>query len=190
MKTLYKTIQACMIFALTFMAASCSQNLTYHEAMSKNQRKINDPNKLVDANFLVDAKSFSILETKLAELASTTGYASKIVELARKDLDAHKKFTEDLSRVASREKVVLPDNMNDEHQSLYYELVKADREDFDKSYLQLLAKVNQNTSQEFAKMATDAKDEDVRAFAARKLDLLRNQEKSIDDVEDALLNTY
>jgi putative membrane protein len=190
MKTLYKIIRACMIFGLSFIAASCSQNLTYHEAMSKNQRKIDDPDKLIDATFLVDAKSFSILETKLAELASTTGYASKIVDLARKDIDAHKKFNEDLTRVASREKVVLPDNMNDQHQSLYYELVKKDREDFDKSYLQVLAKLNEDTAQQFSKMATDAKDEDVRAFAARKLDLLRNQEKSIDDVEDALLNTY
>jgi putative membrane protein len=190
MKTLYKTIEACMIFGLTFIAISCSQNLSYHEAISKNQRKIDDPNRLIDATFLVDAKSFSILETRLAELATTTGYASKIVELARKDLDAHKNFSEDLSKIASREKIVLPDNMNDQHQSVYNQLVKVDRENFDKEYLQLLNQVNRDMSQQFEKMATDATDGDIRAFAAKKLDLLRNQEKLIDDVEDALLNTY
>jgi putative membrane protein len=191
MKILYKLCKATVI-ALTAicLASSCSQNLTYHEAMSKNQRKIDDPNRLADANFLVDAKSFNILETKLAELATTTGYASKIVELARKDMDAHKNFSEDLDKLASREHVVLPDNMNDQHQNMYYELVKTDREDFDKSYLTLLARVNNDVTQQFQKMATDAADGDVRAFAAKKLDLLRNQEKLIDNVEDALLNTY
>jgi putative membrane protein len=144
----------------------------------------------VDSNFLVDAKSFSLLETKLAELATTTGYASKIVELARRDVDAHKDFAEDISKLASREKIVLPDNMGDQHQSMYYELVKADREEFDKLYLQMLDKVNEDMSQQFERMATGATDGDVRAFAARKLDMLRNQEKTINDVEDELLNTY
>ena len=190
MKTLYNIKATIIIFLLACIAGSCSQNLTYQEAMNKNQRKIDDPKRLLDANFLVDAKSFSILESKLAELATTTGYASKIVELARKDRDAHSQFSEDLDKLASREKIILPDNMNDQHQSLYYELVKADREDFDKSYLQMLARVNKDVSDQFEKMATDATDGDVRAFAAKKLGLLRDQEKLIDDVEDTLLNTY
>lgn len=179
-----------MMLMISLMVLSCSQNLTYQQAVSKNQKKIDDPNRLTDANFLVDIKSFSILEAKLAELATTTGYSSKIVDLARKEMDILKNFNEDLGKLASREKIILPDNMNDQHQSIYNELVRSGREDFDKTYLKTLVDVNDQVSEQFSKMATAASDGDVRAFAAKKLDMVREREKKLDEVEDTLLNTY
>lgn len=191
MKKVYCTIQrllAVVIFAAVLV--SCSQDLTYHEAISKNQRKIDDPDRMEDARFIVEARSFNILETKLAELAAGKGYAAKVVSLAKRDLENHEDLERELEKLASKERMVIPDNMNDEHQAILFEVTKAERQDFDREYIQALERINNDIQRRFTTMATQAKDGDIRAFAARKLDLLRNQEKLLSEVEDELLDTY
>jgi len=191
MKTLYATIKQIFLAVLLMLAmTSCLSDLSYQEAITKNQRKIDDPEKLDDAKFLVEAKSFNLAEKRLTELASTNGYASTVVETAKKHLEDHKDMEDDLSQLARRERIKLPSDMNDEHQAYVGDLAKADRDDFDKEFLQTMKKLNEENTQRFMSMATDAQDADIRAFSARKLDMLRAHADQIERIEKELLNTY
>ncbi|HYG04246.1 MAG TPA: DUF4142 domain-containing protein [Chryseosolibacter sp.] len=191
MKKLYNQIHvyAVVIMACTLLA-SCSQDLTHHEAINKNQRKIEDPERLDDARFLVEARSFNLLDMRLAELASENGYAASIVNLAKKDIETHEDLARDLNKLAAKEKIAIPDNMNEEHQSILFELSKAEREDFDQQYISALNRINDDITRRFTTMATQAKDADIRAFAARRLGTLREQESLLSEVEDELMDTY
>jgi putative membrane protein len=190
MKTLYNKIQTICYVLIAMAVTSCSSNLTYQEAMSRNERKIDDSEKLNDARFLVEAKSFNLLEMKLTENAMTKAYASTIVDMARKQLAEFKDMNDDLQTLARKEKIILPTSMNDQHQSYLTEVVNSTREDFDRDYIQMMRKLNDENKDQYLRMATDAKDGDIRAFAARKLDMLRNHATKMDEVEKQLMNTY
>jgi putative membrane protein len=190
MNTFYKLFNRCLLVLIAVFLISCSQTLTYQEAMNKNERKITDVTKLQDARFLVDAKSFNILEMKLAETAITSGYASAVVDLARRHLQDHKDMEDDLNTLARREKIVLPTLMNDKHQMYLLEVSNSNREDFDTRYIETLQRINEENKEQYMSMATDAKDADVRAFAARKLDMLRNHATRMEEVRSRLMNTY
>jgi len=191
MKKLYKsnTVYAAVIITATLIT-SCSQDLTYQQAINKNQRKIEDPKRLDDARFLVDAKSFNLLDMRLAELASENGYAATIVNLAKKDITNHEDLAKDLNKLSAKEKIAIPANMNEEHQAILFELAKAERQDFDRQYLDALERINDDITRRFTTMATQANDADIRAFAARRLDMLREQESLLSEVEEALMDTY
>lgn len=179
-----------MLTLVSIMLASCSQDLTFQEAMNKNQRKIDDPGKLDDAKFLVEAKSFNLLEKKLSQLAATSGYAATVVAMAKKNGKDHDDMDEVIDELARKEKIAVPTVMNETHQADYYKVANADKQDFDKDYINALKEINEENMQRFLTMATEAKDADVRAFAARKLDMLRNQALRMEEVEKQLLNTY
>jgi putative membrane protein len=191
MKTLYNaSVRILALAGVMIFAVSCSGDLSYQEAINKNDRKIEDEGKRSDARFLVEAKSFNMLELKLSELASTTGYAASIVDLAKRNRKDFEKMNDEIEKLAAREKIALPESMGDEHQATFFEVSKADRQDFDKEYLLAMKKVNEANLERFLRMATDAKDADVRAFAARKLDMMRMHEQRVSEVDDKLLDTY
>lgn len=190
MNTFYKLLRGCLLALPVLMLGACSQTLTYQEAMNKNERKITDVNKLRDARFLVDAKSFNLLEMKLTETAMTSGYASAVVDLARKHFEDHENMQEDLSTLARREKIKLPTNMSEQHQAYMIEVTQSNRTDFDNNFISTLQRINEENKEQYMTMATDAQDADVRAFAARKLDMLRAHETRMEEVKSKLMNTY
>lgn len=192
MKVLYnnRTGNFCCLIVMSALMAACSQSLTYNEALRKNQNKIEDPERLEDARFLVDAKSYNILETKLAEAAITSGYSASVVALGKQNHEEHLEMDKELDQLARKEKIILPAMMDDRHQALFFEVSKSDRKDFDKNFIRILKMVNEENSSKYMRMATDAKDEDVRAFAARKLDMFKSHQIAHETVDQELLKTY
>jgi putative membrane protein len=190
MKKIYDVVKRGKMFLLAICLGACSQDLSYQEAMSKNQRKIEDPAKLDDANFLVEAKSNNLLAVQLIDAATRNGYASSIVNLAKNQQEKITDMTDDIDNLARKEKIAVPDMMDEKDQGSFYEVSKADREDFDKAFVQAMKQVNDDNIQRYVTMATDARDADVRAFAARQLDIFRTHQQKLEEVERQLLNTY
>lgn len=179
---------SCLVVAFLFV--TCSSNLSYNEAMQKNVRNIEDTEKLEDARFLLEAASYNILATRMAEAAIESGYSASVVSMAKENLEEHEEMGDELRRLARKEDVALPAEMNSEHERILAELTSTDRREFDRTYIQLLREVSQQDSQKFATMATEANSEDVRAFAARKLDLFKSHQEHIQTVDSELLKTY
>lgn len=172
------------------VVTSCSSNLTYNEAMQRNVNKIEDSEKLEDARFLMDASSYNQLAIRMAEAAVETGYSNSLVSMARTNLEEHEDMARELTRLARREKIVLPGELKSEHERILAELTATDRREFDRTYIRLLREVALEDSQKFSAMATDAESEDIRAFAARKLDLFESHQDDLQTVDAELLQTY
>jgi len=191
MKTHYhKTLTFLCCLATAGLLASCYSTLSYNEAMQRNVSKITDSEKLEDARFLLEAASYNILATKMAEAAIESGYSASVVSMARENLGKHVEMERELRRLARREDVVLTAGMNSEHERILAELNTADRREFDRSYIRLLGELSREDRQKFSRMATDANSEHVRSFAARKLDLFESYEREIETVDADLLRTY
>lgn len=189
MKILYNFTTRIFIL-LPILLASCANDLTYNQALVRNQKKIDDPNLLEDSKFLVEAKSFNLLQVQLAELAVNSGYAAAIVDLARQQLADHKAMNDDLATLARKKRIALPAELNEKHAGQLAELRTANRENFDRDFLVAMQRINTENKEEYLSMATEANDEDVRAFSARKLDMLRAHEVKMEDVKKQLMNTY
>lgn len=170
--------------------AGCSSSLSYSEALQKNARNIEDPEKLDDARFLVEAASYNMLATKLSEAAIHSAYSASVVKLAKENYDQHEEMGKELKKLARQEDIVLPAEMNEDHQKLMAELTSSDRREFDKTYIRLLKQASEEDSRRFSQMATEAESGDIRAFAARKLDLFESHETELETVDAELLRTY
>ena len=188
MKNSYKSVLACLAVAL--IMSSCSSSLSYNEALQKNVSRLEDTGRLEDAKFLVDATSYNLLAMKLAEEATKSGYSASVVSMARENLKEHEEMEKELKKLARKEDIILPAEMNGEHQRLLAELTSADRREFDRTYIRILGDIGQQDREKFANMATAAESDDIRAFAARKLDHFESHQNQIQTVDGELLRTY
>jgi predicted outer membrane protein len=186
MKTFFLNTVCVLGFAL--FLTSCSKDLSYNDALNKN-KKIEDPELVKDANFLVEAKSVNMLEEQLASLAADTAYSAALVELSKNNIKDYDKLDTEIDKLALKKKIKLPTEISSDHLQLYSEVNKARHEEFDKDLLKTLRKVNDENTEKFESMATEAHDDDIRAFSARYLDMLRSQSERIKVVEDQLLET-
>lgn len=179
---------ACL--ASVVLMGSCSSSLSYNEAIQKNTRKVEDPERLDDAKFLVDAASYNLLALRMAEAGINSGYSASLVSVAKENLEEHEDMGRELKKLARKEKMFLPTEMNSDHERLLAELTSSDRREFDRTYVRILAEVSDHDKQKFSQMATDAESEEIRVFAARKLDLFESHKNQLQTVDAELLRTY
>lgn len=191
MKNVYKKsmVSALCLISMALMS-SCYSSLSYSDALQKNINRIEDPEKQEDARFLVDAASYNILATQLAQEATNSAYSASVVQMARDILEEHEAMAKELKKLARGEKIILPAEMNAEHQRLLAELQSADRREFDRTYIKLLGQIAREDSQKFERIATEGQSEDIRAFAARKLDHFKSHLNQLQTVDADLLRTY
>jgi hypothetical protein len=186
MKTFF--LNSIYVFGFAILLGSCSREVSYTDAIDKN-KKIDDPKMVEDANFLVEAKSINMLEEQLASLAADTAYSAALVELSKNNIKDYDKLDNEIDKLASKKKIKLPTEISGDHMKLYSEISGARHEEFDKDLLKTLRKVNDDNTDKFESMATEAHDDDIRAFSARYLDMLRSQSDRLKAVEDQLLET-
>lgn len=188
LKTLILYLPVLVTCAVFFSA--CSGDTSYSEALEENREEIEDPKTREDANFLVEAKSLAILNTKVYTLAADSGYSSALVEFADQHKEAHEEMEKDLDDLARDKDIKLPSEMSDEHNAMYAQLSTAGREGFDRSFVTITKRINDDSRSLFNRNATGANDPDIRAFAARKLDQLQANANAVNDIEKRLLQTY
>lgn len=190
MKNTYRTAALFCCLLTAALVISCSSSLSYNDALQRNAKKIQDPEKQDDARFLVEAASYNMFATQLAEAAAKNAYSASLARLAKENLKEHEEMGRELKKLARKENVVLPGQMNEDHQKLLAELTSSDRREFDKTYIRLLKQASEEDSQRFAGMATNAQSADIRAFAARKLGMFESHETELETVDAELLKTY
>lgn len=172
---------------LCFTMFSCSTETSYDDALQKNGNRIEDATRLDDAKFLVEEKSLNILQRHLIKLASSSGYSSAVVNFGKANVTFFTEMEKDIDRIAKDESVELPTEMSIDHQSIFSQIENSTRAQFDQQLISTLKKINAKQKETYILKATEASDPDVRAFAARKIGLIRSLEQSIIEVEKSLL---
>lgn len=167
--------------------AACSNTLTYNQAMEKNQANLETSDLKSDAQFLVEAKSLSILAEELGKMAVTLGYAAEIQSYAEKIAEDHKKINEKIDDLASDHKIKVPVEMSGSHQMQLDEVRRSSREEFDEEFLDAIEDLYRSHIDLYESFATDGSINDLRMFAAEYLNILRSNEERADEIEDDLL---
>lgn len=178
-----------LVICLTLLLGSCASSLTYEDAMSRNRKNISSMARLEDANFLVEAASYNILEQKVLELALERGYSAAVVNHARQNTEEYEEMGDDLNKLARKKDIKVAGQLKAEHQAILDRLAGAGRSDFDQEFVEALDDIIDDNTDLYEDQASAADDADIRAFAARSLTLLRDHAEAIENVDDQLMST-
>lgn len=169
---------------LVLSVTACSSRYDYNEAHQRNEKSIESEELKKDARFLVDAKNHSLLLLEISELAAEKGYSSNIQAFAKKIKKDHERLNEQLKQVANNQKIKLPQEMSDRHKLILQDLVNADTREFDRRFIRSAERLYEDTIDLYKNIATAGANDNIRAFAAKALGVLRDNQQRAEELED------
>ncbi len=126
-------------------------------------------------------------EMQLAELAAQRASHAEVKAFAQKLVEGHTTINSELMTIAGEKNVKLDDD-NDKSRA-YKMLSKKSGHEFDQEFVEHMIDEHEKCIRMFEKASTDAKDSDVRAFAAKHLDHLRGHLQEAQSLRQAVIPT-
>ena len=100
-------------------------------------------------------------------------YQAAVKKFAQRMIDDHSKAREKLMDIAKDMKVGVAAGLSREHRELLLRLTKADGANFDRAYMNHMVDDHEKVAKAFEKESKDAKDPDLKAWAAKTLPTLQ-----------------
>ncbi len=187
-KTLSLLFVACL-FALASCGTKNSQDDSKEVAEEQNEEKFDDTNLEPDTDFAVEAADGGMLEVKVAELAISKASSPKVKEFAQTIVADHTKANEELKTLAQQKNITLPDSLSEKNQKKYEDLSEESGADFDKAYCEFMVKDHKDDIDKFKKAADEAKDADLKSWAAGKVPVLEHHLSLAQQMEESVKNS-
>jgi putative membrane protein len=189
MKLIMKKITlSSMVVASMLLFSACSNNKsddTKEVAEEQNEQKLDDTNLEDDSEFAVAAADGGMLEVQLGELAQTNGASADVKKFGETMVKDHSKANEELKALAQQKNITLPMSLSDDKQKKYDDLSKKKGADFDKAYASYMVDDHKEDISEFEEAAKDAKDPEVKSWAAGKVPTLKHHLEMAEALKDA-----
>jgi len=140
-----------------------------------------------DRRFVTKAADDGADEIALAKLATEKASNAEVKSFAQKLVDDHQMVATELQGIASQKNVKV-DKDND-HDRAYKRLSKKTGNDFDQEFVEHMIDEHEKAIKMFEKAAKDAKDSDVRSFASKHVDHLREHLKTAENLRQTIMPT-
>ncbi|RZI56491.1 MAG: DUF4142 domain-containing protein [Rubrivivax sp.] len=127
-----------------------------------------------DSSFMKNAAESSFAEIDAGNLALQKGSGAEVKSFAQKMVDDHKKADAELQALAASKGVKLPTEATMVAKGKTKLLEKRDGTGFDHAYAENQVSAHKDAVKLFEKAAKDAKDADVKAWAAKTLPTLQH----------------
>lgn len=179
------------IACLTFQACSSKKN---SDDSMKNAEAVNEqkedqgsaPTKEDDSEFAVKAASGGLVEVELGRMAQEKGQSAQVKAFGAQMMKDHTKANDELKALAARKNITLPTTPGEEQQKHINDLAKLSGAEFDKKYISYMKDDHEEDVKEFKKAADDAKDADIKAFAAKTLPTLQQHLDMVTAIDKAM----
>ncbi|MGK9167519.1 DUF4142 domain-containing protein [Inquilinus limosus] len=122
-----------------------------------------------DQVFAVAAARGGLAEVAFGKLAEAQGGSDAMRDFGRRMVRDHGRANDRLAELAKAAGIVLPDEMDAEHQAIHDRLKGLDGADFDRAYIASQITDHQVTAQLLEYEIGSGQDEDLKAFAAETL---------------------
>jgi len=182
------------LLALTGLLA-CSSNSNSADApvataRAQNEEKIKGADitrkQLADADFLVKTASNGLLEQELAKLAQAKASTVVLRAYGPRLLQSRLDVLGALRTLAAAKQLAVPASMGKNEQTAYHEVAKLVGPAQDKQLLETLVRALKKDRDAFGSMEKDAYDGDIRAFAARYGQPVRDQLAAAEATQEAV----
>lgn len=134
-----------------------------------------EPIASADKEFMTRAAQDSMLEVTLGADAARLGSSPAVKELGDRLVRDHSKSDAELQELATKKGIVLSTELDEQHKKEIQRLEKLNGKAFDAEFAKFMISDHETDVKEFQKEATDAKDPDLRSWAARSVPILEQQ---------------
>lgn len=126
-----------------------------------------------DRDFLLQAAEGGRMEVELARGAAQKAASLEVKQFAQQLLDDHAKTNQEIKQLAEKKGVIVDASSSRATPHLQERLSKLSGDQFDRVYIQEMMAEHQKDAAAFENAAKTAKDADIRAFAAKTLQTIR-----------------
>ncbi|RJP16069.1 MAG: DUF4142 domain-containing protein [Candidatus Abyssobacteria bacterium SURF_5] len=156
-----------LIWGITLVVAAQQQPAPTE---TQQQGVLSDTEK----EFMSKAAEGNLFEVKAGKLAQDSATNSSVKQFGEKMVNDHSTANQELQELARMKGVQLPQQVQREKQNLYDQLANAAREDFDKTYMDLMVRDHQEDVANFQKQQAQTTDPELKAWITKTLPVLRD----------------
>ena len=127
-----------------------------------------------DKEFMTKAAQGGMLEVTLGREIAKNARSADVKKLGAMLESDHTKANEELKQLAARKGVTLPTELDADHREKVADITKLTGEKMSKEYVDDMVDDHEDDVKMFREAATEAKDPDVRAYAAKTLPTLEH----------------
>ncbi|MBB1286023.1 DUF4142 domain-containing protein [Flavisolibacter sp. BT320] len=139
-----------------------------------------------DTEFLVESASGGLMEVQLGEYASQNAVSADVKAFGQRMVTDHGKANEELKAMAAAKNIALPANPGTEHQNHITDLRQKTGADFDKAYMRMMVDDHKEDIEDFEEAAKNAKDPEIKAFAAKHVPILQQHLQQAQTIHDKI----
>lgn len=126
-----------------------------------------------DSDFMMKAAQGGLAEVDMGNMASSKATNADVKKFGDRMVTDHSKANDELKQLAATKGVTLPTAVSDEQKKAMDEMTAKSGKDFDKFYMDDMVKDHEKDVAEFEKASKEAKDADLKAWAAKTLPTLQ-----------------
>lgn len=142
-----------------------------------------------DANtsaFLVDATNGGMAEVQLSRIAVERSTNAAVKNFANLMINDHTSANDQMMALAAKKNVTLPSDVSDENRKKTDELMKKSAKDFDKEYVDMMAKDHEAAVNLFERASNNVSDAEVVSFINNILPKLKSHLESVKALKKSL----
>ncbi|HLP71603.1 MAG TPA: DUF4142 domain-containing protein [Bacteroidales bacterium] len=192
-----KTAKYLLIMAVPLVMMSCNnqranrqdnKNLADKAVVVENAKvdanKDNEPQSV--ENFVQEAAYGGMMEVELGRYAQQNASSPRVKNFGAMMVRDHSKANDELKSIAAGKSMTVPATLDDKHQNNMNDVMKKKGADFDKDYMKMMVDDHNKDVDEFRKQSENGKDPEIKAFAAKTLQVLVVHQDSAKRINDAL----
>lgn len=145
-----------------------------------------DKSGLSDQQFVTEASGGGLAEVNMAQLALQNSTNPQVRQFAQRMLNDHTMANRQLNALADRDRLRPAPQMDRKHQEVYDHLLKLRGQEFDRAYAEAMCKDHDEDVSMFEKASKDLKNADLKQFASKTLDTLKEHKELAHKLADQL----
>lgn len=139
-----------------------------------------------DRAFVLEAARGGIAEVEKGKLAASKGANAQVKAFGQQMVDDHSKANDELKQLAASKGIAVPTETDAHNKAMLAKLKKLNGAAFDRAYISDMVKDHTEDVAHFKKEAAQAKDPQVRAWAAQTLPTLEHHLQMAREASKAL----
>lgn len=165
-----------MAMATILLAACNNMNRRAADDSVDQAQGVNDTSAMVnkqDADFAVKAADANLAEIELGKLALEKATDQRVKDFAQRMVSDHQKANDELMTIATSLNITLPPVVSEDHVGKQRKLRDISGDAFEEEYIDIMVNDHDRAVSLFEDAASDARNADLQAFAAKTLPTLK-----------------
>lgn len=186
-----KTLMGAAVVTMSLGAVSCKdKSEAVENAEEANEQKFDDTAQdhlEDDSEFMVMAAEVDMKEIELGKMAQQKAMNAEVKSYGKMMVDHHTKASQTTKDLAQRKNITLPAGETEKVREAKQDLQDKTGRDFDEAYIDKMIDAHEKAIDKMERASENAKDADIRMWAANMLPTLRthlDEAKRLNDMLD------